>query len=182
MYILSYKKYDVFVRPPLLSQTTTWRTLELAGRRPMLCAPAGGVEQAQAHAARVVQQVRVQPEGEGVVVHQRRHNQVRRRQLHVEEEEAVVVWRARRAHHCHPEQVHAVLEGSNVDGVCYRFSSGTNTMSRPKHNTKKHGPGVARPGASAVLGHNFNPQCRHGYDTANRLARRWPDYFHHLLL
>ena len=41
----------------------------------------------------------------------------------------------------------------------------------------RHGPVVV-----PCLGRNFGPQCRHGHDTINRLARRWHDYFHHLML
>jgi len=44
----------------------------------------------------------------------------------------------------------------------YRFPSGTNTMGWPEHDTKKHGPGTAWPGGSAVPGPQlFSLQCRH---------------------
>jgi hypothetical protein len=30
--------------------------------------------------------------------------------------------------------------------IMYRWPFGTNTMGRPRHDTKKHGPGTTRPG------------------------------------
>jgi hypothetical protein len=59
----------------------------------------------------------------------------------------------------------------------YRWPKGTNTMGRPGHGTKKHGPGTAWPvpfSASAghgpytvpCLGHQFSPLCRPRHGTA----------------
>jgi hypothetical protein len=58
--------------------------------------------------------------------------------------------------------------GWRENGGQYRWPNGTNTVGRPRHDTKKHGPGTARPvpfSASAghgpytvpCLGHQFSP-------------------------
>jgi hypothetical protein len=64
----------------------------------------------------------------------------------------------------------------------YRFPYGTNTMGRPEHDTKNTVQAWQSPVVMPCLGRNFGPQCRHGHNTANRLARCWPNYFYHLML
>lgn len=96
-------------------ETTTWRMLELAGDQTSGPSPSK-VPSRLRHTVPDSSRLGFTYAGaEGEVAHLRRRGGVRRRQLQVEEEEAVLVWRPRGAHHCRPEEVHAVLECPNVD-------------------------------------------------------------------